>query len=374
MPMLDSPSFVWTVLAFIALLGPLVFFHELGHYLVGRWCGIGAQVFSIGFGREVFGWTDKRGTRWKIGWLPLGGYVQFAGDEDAVSTPHEVTRDEPAGSFAAAALWKRSATVAAGPIANFLLAIVILTGFALAYGTMTTPPVASMVQQGSPADTAGIVPGDRIVSVDGRAMTTFQDIPMAVMHRPGEAMDFVVDRGGRRMTLRFAPTIVRENDSFGNPQERAIIGIRNIPIFEDASLSEAASAGVSQVWGMTRVTAEVLGQLVTGRRSIKDLGGPLKIAQASGQQASLGWVAFINFAAYVSISLGFMNLLPMPMLDGGHLLFNAVEAVRRRPVSVPSQQMAFRFGFAAMLTLMIVVTFNDLSSFGLWQHLADLIG
>ncbi|MEK6542768.1 MAG: RIP metalloprotease RseP [Pseudomonadota bacterium] len=373
--MLDSPSLGWTVLAFIALLGPLVFFHELGHYLVGRWCGIGAQVFSIGFGREIFGWTDKRGTRWKIGWLPLGGYVQFMGDEDAVSTPHEVTRDEPAGSFAAAVLWKRSATVAAGPIANFLLAIVILTGFALAYGKMTTPPVASMVQQGSPADTAGITPGDRIVSVDGRAMTTFQDIPMAVMHRPGEAMDFVVDRGGRQMTLRIAPTIVRENDSFGNPVERAIIGIRPGAIsFEAVGVAQAPIVATTMAWSITRQMAEVIGQLLTGQRSIKDMGGPLKIAQVSGQQASLGIAPFLYFAALISLNLGFVNLLPMPMLDGGHLLFNAVEAVRRRPVSVPSQQMAFRFGFAAMITLMIVVTFNDLSSFGLWQKLAGLIG
>lgn len=375
MPLLESPSLFWTVLAFVALLGPLVFFHELGHYLVGRWCGIGAQIFSIGFGREVLGWTDKRGTRWKVGWLPLGGYVQFVGDDDAVSTPHEVTGNEPIGSFAAATLWKRAATVAAGPVANFLLAIVILAGFALAYGKMTTPPVASAVQSGSPAAHAGIQPGDRIVAVDGRAMTTFQDIPLAVMHRPGEVMDFVVERDGRQMTLRFAPTIIRENDGFGNPQERAIIGIGNgDPQFEPVSIVEAPVVATTMAWGITRQMAEVIGQLLTGRRSIKDLGGPLKIAQASGQQASLGFAPFLFFAALISLNLGFVNLLPMPMLDGGHLLFNAIEAVRRRPVSIASQQMAFRFGFAAMIALMIVVTFNDLSSFGLWQRLADLIG
>lgn len=206
-------------------------------------------------------------------------------------------------------------------------------------------------------------------------MTTFQDIPMAVMHRPGEAMDFVVDRGGRQMTLRIAPTIVRENDSFGNPVERAIIGIRPGAIsFEAVGVAQAPIVATTMAWSITRQMAEVIGQLLTGQRSIKDMGGPLKIAQVSGQQASLGIAPFLYFAALISLNLGFVNLLPMPMLDGGHLLFNAVEAVRRRPVSVPSQQMAFRFGFAAMITLMIVVTFNDLSSFGLWQKLAGLIG
>ncbi|MEQ1724707.1 MAG: RIP metalloprotease RseP [Sphingopyxis sp.] len=373
--MLAEPSLWWTILAFIAVLGPLVFFHELGHYWVARWCGIGAEVFSIGFGREIFGWTDKRGTRWKIGWMPLGGYVQFVGDEDAVSTPHAVDRDEPQGSFAAAALWKRAATVAAGPLANFLLAIAILTGFASVYGQMVTPPVANIVQPRSPAAAAGILPGDRIVSVDGRAMTTYQDIPMAVMHRPGESMDFVVERGGRRMTLRIAPVTISEPDHFGHRQERAIIGIGPGRLdFEPVALFQAPVVATRMAWSITRQMAEVIGQLVTGRRSIKDMGGPLKIAQVSGQQASLGAAAFLYFAALISLNLGFVNLLPMPMLDGGHLLFNAIEAVRRRPVSIASQQMAFRFGFAAMITLMIVVTFNDLSSFGLWARLADLIG
>lgn len=198
---------------------------------------------------------------------------------------------------------------------------------------------------------------------------------MAVMHRPGEVMDFVVERGGRQMTLRFAPVMIRENDHFGNPQERAIIGIPPGAItFEPVGVIEAPIVATTMAWGITRQMAEVIGQLLTGQRSIKDLGGPLKIAQASGQQASLGIAPFLFFAALISLNLGFVNLLPMPMLDGGHLLFNAVEAVRRRPVSITSQQMAFRFGFAAMITLMIVVTFNDLSSFGLWQHLADLIG
>lgn len=375
MPSIDQPSLILTVFAFLAVLGPLVFFHELGHYWVGRLCGIRADTFSIGFGREVAGWTDRRGTRWKVGWMPLGGYVQFAGDGDAVSSPHEVDASEPEGSFAAASLWKRTLTVAAGPAANFLLAIIILAGFAVAYGQMITPAVATVVEPGSPAARAGLVPGDRIVAIDGRAMDTFQDMQLAVMHRPGEMMEFVVNRDGRRLTLNFAPKTVTDTDNFGNELQRAVIGVRATEIeFAPVSIVEAPVVATGMAWGITRQMAEVIGQLLVGQRSVADLGGPLRIAKASGEQASLGAPAFLYFVALISLNLGFVNLLPVPMLDGGHLLFNAAEAVRRRPVSVRAQQLAYQVGFAAMVMLMIVVTFNDLSSFGLWQRLAGLIG
>lgn len=374
--MLSSPSIGLTLLAFLAVLGPLVFLHELGHYLVGRWCGIRADVFSIGFGREIAGWTDKRGTRWKIGWMPLGGYVQFAGDADASSTPQHATTGVEDGTFAAAKLWKRMLTVAAGPIANFIVAIVILSGFAFAYGRMTTPPIAQTVLAGSPAAAAGIQPGDRIVSVNGRVMETFQDVPLVVMHRPaGEQLDFVIERGGQQIAMRFAPKIEVEHDRFGNRVERAIIGIGNQHVeFSPVSIFEAPVVGVQMAWSITRQMGEVIGQLLTGKRSVKDLGGPIKIAKASGEQASLGFAAFLSFAALISLNLGLMNLLPMPMLDGGHLLFQVIEAIRRRPVSIETQQWAFRMGFFAMIALMVVVTFNDLGSFGLWQKLAGLIG
>jgi regulator of sigma E protease len=373
--MLDQPSIPFTLIAFIAVLGPLVFLHELGHYLIGRWCGIKADVFSIGFGREVLGWTDKRGTRWKVGWLPLGGYVQFAGDADGASTPHAPTADEPEGSFAAAALWKRSATVAAGPIANFIVAILILSGFAMAVGEVSTPPVADVVDPNSAAAVAGIRPGDRITSVDGRAVDQFTDIPMAIMHRPGEAMPVTLIRDGRTLTMSITPRLVAETDRFGNRVERAIFGIRATRVeVTPVAWYRAPVVGVEQAWSMTRQMAEVIWQLVTGNRSIKDLGGPLKIAQTSGQQATLGISAFVFFAAMISLNLGFVNLLPLPMLDGGHLVFHAAEAVRRRPVSMEVQAWAFRAGFAAIAVLMIVVTFNDLSSFGLWQRIAGLMG
>ncbi|MCU0729827.1 MAG: M50 family metallopeptidase [Sphingopyxis sp.] len=373
--MLDQPSVLFSVAAFIAVLGPLVFLHELGHYLVGRWCGIRAETFAIGFGREVLGWTDKRGTRWKVGWLPLGGYVQFAGDADGASTPHEVTTAEPEGSFAAAALWKRALTVAAGPAANFLVAIAILAAFALVYGRVDTPPVADRVEAGSAAAAAGILPGDRIVSIDGRAVDSFTDIPMMVMHRPGEAMTVVLRRGQDTQTVTLTPRLVAETDRFGNRIERAVIGIRNgDAVTTPVSVPEAPVVAAGQAWAMTRQMAEVIGQLVTGNRSIKDLGGPVRIAKASGEQASQGWASYAFFVALISLNLGFVNLLPLPMLDGGHLVFYAAEAVRRRPISISAQQWAFRAGFAMIAVLTIVVTFNDLSSLGLWQRLAGLIG
>lgn len=373
--MLESPSPWFTALAFIAVLGPLVFFHELGHYLVGRWSGIRADTFSIGFGKEVLGWTDKRGTRWKVGWLPLGGYVQFAGDEDAVSTPHELSASEPEGSFAAAPLWKRSLTVLAGPLANFLLAIAILAGFALAYGQGTTPPVVGQVQAGSAAAAANLRSGDRVISIDGRPMDKYVDIPMAVMHRTGEPLSFVIERDGTRRTILITPRELVEQDRFGNTVKRGVIGIQSGPQqFEPVSLLEAPVVATQQAWGITRQMAEVIGQLLVGQRSIKDLGGPLMIAKASGEQASLGPQSFVFFVAMISLNLGFVNLLPLPMLDGGHLLFNAIEAIRRRPVSIRTQQWAFRGGFAVLATLMIVVTFNDLGAFGLWERLAGLIG
>ncbi|WP_033075425.1 RIP metalloprotease RseP [Sphingopyxis sp. MWB1] len=377
--MLEAPGLGLTILAFLLVLGPLVFVHEYGHYIVGRWCGVKADTFSIGFGRRILGWTDKRGTEWKIGWLPLGGYVQFAGDRDAVSQPDAGWRDQPAAerahSFPAQPVWKRAAIVAAGPITNFLFAILILAGFAWISGTPTTPPVAGAVMEGSAAEAAGIRPGDRIVAVDGREMKVFTDIPMAVAHRPGESMEVRIERGGATETLRLTPKLVSDADQFGNKFERGVIGIQAGAVeFERASLLEAPVIAMRQTWQIIRQTFEVLGQLLTGNRSVKDLSGPVKIAKVSGEAASLGAASLIFLAALISINLGFINLLPLPMLDGGHLLFYAYEAIRRRPAPPQAQEWAFRFGFVVVVTLMLVVTFNDLASFGLWDRIARLIG
>jgi regulator of sigma E protease len=286
MNMLESPGFLFTVLAFLLVLGPLVFVHEYGHYIVGRWCGVKADAFSIGFGRKIVGWTDKRGTEWKIGWLPLGGYVQFAGDRDAVSQSdaewQALPDAERAHTFPAQPVWKRAAIVAAGPVTNFLFAILILAGFAWISGVPTSPPVAGTVLEGSAAEAAGIRPGDRIVSIDGRAMDNFMDIPMAVAHRPGEAMEVRIERAGARLDVRLTPRLVKEKDRFGNDFERALIGIAPGKIaFERVSLTEAPLVAVRQTGQIVRQTFEVLGQLLTGNRSVKDLSGPLKIAKVA---------------------------------------------------------------------------------------------
>ncbi len=375
--MLESPNIFVTILAFLAALGPLVFIHELGHYLVGRWCGVKADVFSIGFGQEVYGWTDKRGTRWKVGWLPLGGYVQFAGDMNPVSQADPAWKALPEGernqTFQAKKLWQRAAIVFAGPAINFLFAILILSGHAMVFGEIKNLPIVDTVVAGSAAEAAGMQQGDRVISIDGRAMAVFQDIPMAIAHRSNEPLQVRIERGGREETLRIVPRISVEKDRFGNTYERGLIGIApGKPIIEPVSLVQAPAVAVRLTGQIVRQTVEVLGQIISGRRSIKDLGGPLKIAKASGEQVTLGLAAFIFFVALLSINLGFINLLPLPMLDGGHLMFYAVEAVRRKPANAVVQEWAFRAGFALVATLMIVVTFNDLSSFGFWSRIGGL--
>lgn len=377
--MLEQPGILLTLIAFLAVIGPLVTVHELGHYWVARWCGVHSETFSIGFGRKIFGWRDKRGTEWKIGWLPLGGYVQFLGDRDAVSQPDANWQDLPANernrSFPGQPVWKRAAIVIAGPATNFLFAVMVFAAFAMTVGVSSTPPTVGSVAANSAAADAGLRAGDRIVSIDGRSMQTFPDIPMAVAHTLGEPLDLVVERGGERFNLALAPRMLAEKDPFGNETRRAVIGIMSgKPVFETIGPVAALGYAADQTWGIIRQTGEVLGQLLTGQRSVKDVGGPLQIAQQSGQVASLGPDALIFFIAFISINLGFINLLPLPMLDGGHLLFYAYEAARRKPASQAVQEWAFRFGFVAVVTLMIVVTFNDLGRFGLWDGIARLIG
>lgn len=371
---------VWLYfIAFLAVLGPLVFVHEYGHYIVGRWCGVKADAFSIGFGRRVLGWTDKRGTEWKIGWLPLGGYVQFAGDRDAVSQPdadwQALPDAERSHTFPAQPVWKRALIVVAGPLTNFLFAILIFSAFNMIYGIPSTPPVISAVEPKSAADDAGLRVGDRIAAVNGQPMPTFDDIRLAIGPDLGAPANLRIERGGERLIVTLRPRIISESDAFGNKTQRAIIGVLpGPPVLTAAGPVAALDAAAKRTWDMVRLTGKVLGQFLTGQRSIKEMGGPLGIAKQSGEVATLGVGALIAFIAFVSINLGFINLLPLPMLDGGHLLFYAYEAIRRRPAPLQAQEWAFRFGFMALVTLMLVVTFNDLGSFGLWDRIARLIG
>ena len=377
--MIQNPGFLLTVLAFVAVIGPLVFVHELGHYLVGRWCGVKAEAFSIGFGPEIAAWVDKCGTRWRIGALPLGGYVRFKGDMNAASQTDpqwlELPASERAESFPAKPLWQRAAIVAAGPAINFLFAILILATFAFIHGESRTPAVAGQVQPGSAAAAAGIVAGDRIVALNGRTMATFDDLRLYAQIRPGEPVTIIVERHGRQIERQGHIGAVQEGDGFGNKYRIGRLGIApGEPVIEPVSLWRAPVVAIERTGQIVRTMVETLGQILGGGRSVKELGGPLKIAEVSGQAATLGVESFVFFMALISINLGFINLLPIPMLDGGHLLFYGVEAIQRRPVSPRVQDLAYRSGLAVLLAMMVLVTFNDLSSFGLWERLSGLIG
>lgn len=377
--MIETPGFLWTVLFFLLAIGPLIFVHELGHYLVGRWCGVKADVFSIGFGKEVTGWTDKRGTRWKIGWMPLGGYVRFAGDANAASMPDDEWKDLPdferSRTFHAKPLWKRALIVAAGPATNFLVAILIYAGMIAVFGEQRTPAVVGGIQAGSAAATAGFKPGDRILSVNDREVDRFTDIARYVELRPGQAMSFEVQRGSETIRLMATPRIDRMVDRFGNKSTRGLLGLASgKPVLVKVPLSQLPAAALRMTGDLLRAIVDGLGQFVTGKRSLTELSGPLMIAKVSGQAAALGWIDFLSFMAFVSINLGFINLLPIPALDGGHLLFYTIEGILRRPVPPKAQEWAFGTGFVALMSLMLFVTINDLASFGLWQRLSGLIG
>ncbi|WP_242095695.1 RIP metalloprotease RseP [Sphingomonas sp. CROZ-RG-20F-R02-07] len=377
--MIQTPGILLTIVAFVCVIGPLVFVHEMGHYLAGRMFGIKADAFAIGFGREVAGFTDRRGTRWKFGWLPLGGYVKFAGDMNAGSQPSADWLALPAlerqRTFQAKSVWQRAIVVAAGPVVNFIVALLILAGFALAYGDVRMAPVVGAAVAGSPAATAGLMPGDRVIAIGGRPVDTFDDIARYVRIRAGETVAIDLDRRGARLTRSVTVATDHERDRFGNDYRIGRLGIEGPrPVIVPVSVVEAPIVAVRRTGQIVSMMVETLGQVVTGRRSVKELGGPLSIAKVSGEQLSLGVGAFVFLIALVSINLGFINLLPIPMLDGGHLFFYAIEAVRRRPVEPHVQEWAYRGGLAAILALMLLVTFNDLGSFGLWKGLAGLIG
>jgi regulator of sigma E protease len=376
--MLSQPP-VWLILiAFVCALGPLVFVHEFGHYLVARWFGVGAETFSIGFGREITGWTDKRGTRWKVGWLPLGGYVKFIGDEHEASTPGDLSKltpEEMEKSFHHKPVWQRFLIVLAGPISNFILAILIFAVFFASFGAPKTPPVVSQIEPGSAAAMAHIEAGDRILSIGGRETSTFEELRNYIVLRPGEVVTIRLERGQKERSLDVTLGTDVEKDRFGQSYRRGLLGISPVGIvFEPVPPLELIPNATAYVVQLTRTMLDALWQIIIGQRSVKELGGPLKIAQVAGQQATLGPIQFVSLIALLSINLGFINLLPVPVLDGGHLLFYGIEAVRRRPVSPRAQDWAFRGGLAFILALLIFTTVNDLGSFGLWERLGRLIG
>jgi len=374
---LSNPNFLFIVLAFLAMLGPLVFVHELGHYLAGRIFGVKAETFSIGFGREIFGWSDKRGTRWKVGWLPLGGYVKFKGDMNPASTPGKewlaLPAEERNQTFQAKPVWQRFIIVAAGPFINFLFAIFAFMAIFAIIGYPTATATVDGVVQNSAAARAGIAPGDRIVEVNGNEIDTFVDLTAYVRLRPNEPMRIVLEREGSRRTVELTSDETMMRDEFGNEARVGQLGVTGAQALgggagrEYLPVHRLFGAAVDYTWETVQSMVVALTQVVTGKRSVKELGGPLKIAEVSGQQASLGWIDFLWFMTIISINLGFINLLPIPLLDGGHLLFYTIEGVRRKPIKPEAQEWAFRTGLVVLLALMIFITFNDLASFGLFR-------
>ncbi|HVR89482.1 MAG TPA: RIP metalloprotease RseP [Novosphingobium sp.] len=366
--MIQSPSILLTIAAFLLVLGPLVVVHELGHYLVGRWFGVRADVFSVGFGKELWGRTDKRGTRWRIAALPLGGFVQFAGDMNAASMPDTtLSAAELKGTFQAAPLWQRALIVLAGPVTNLLLAVAIFAGFNLIYGKAVVIPQIAAFEAGAPAQAAGLKVGDRILSVEGEAIAGFDDIRERILPFPGRTVTIIAQRGTQMLTFPVKIASRTDRDQFGNEARIGRIGVaagatQIIPV----GPIEAVTLASEQCVGIVRMMVTGIGQIVSGERSIKELGGPIKIAKYSGEQLTLGWPQFVWFVALISINLGFINLLPIPTLDGGHLAFYAAEAVRRKPVGLRSQEWAFRTGLAFVLALMLFVTINDLMSLNLF--------
>lgn len=357
------------VIPFLAVLTVIVFVHEMGHYLVARWNGVAIQTFSIGFGPELIGWDDKQGTRWRISAVPLGGYVRFVGDMNAASVPDakalaDVDPELAPKLFANKNVWQRIAVVVAGPIANVILTFVILYGLLLGYGRYTIPPVIGEVVVASVAEAAGLEAGDVVVSVDGYAVHGFDDFQRFIATAPQRPVSIVIERGGTDQTIELTPEAVEVQDRFGNNQRIGRIGVSRNVDQADVSLYrpgpiEAIGMTVEEIRFIVQRTGAFLGDFFVGRGDVEQLGGPVKVAKVSGEVATLGIVALINLTALLSLNIGIFNLLPVPMLDGGHLLYYLVEAVRGRPLSMKVQEIGFRFGFALVLALMVFTLFND---------------
>lgn len=365
--MFESPPFWMYVIGFLLLLGPLVTLHELGHLLVGRLFGVRAESFSVGFGKELLGFTDRQGTRWKLSALPLGGYVQFKGDMNPASVPDPHAPVEE-GSFQSAALWKRALIVAAGPVTNILVALAIFFAFNLAFGKpLPVEPdevgtVAAFTED-SRAKAAGFRVGDRIVAIDGVDMASWREIQQTIMLRPNHRFVITVLRDGDRRDLPVTTASQQLTDNFGNTQTVGLIGIRTLETeerFAPLSVGEAAAMAVQQSVDTGRMMITGIAQIIRGDRSFSEMGGPLKIAKFSGEQMSLGPLNFISLAALISLNLAFINFLPIPALDGGHLMFYLAEAIRRKPVGPRATEWAYRTGIALVLMLMVVVTVNDI--------------
>ena len=370
-PLLHGGLFhlLWVVFWFLIVLTVLVFVHELGHYLIARRNGVRIEIFSIGFGPELFGWHDRAGTRWKFSAIPLGGYVKMFGDADpssglALASLSQLSPAEREISFHGKRLGQRAAIVAGGPVANFVFAIVVLALLFMTYGQPFTPAEVGQVQPNSAAEQAGVKPGDKIVSIDDRPIERFEDVQQLVRLNPGVAMSIVVQRAGQPVTLTVTPARVQQTDRFGDRHEIGLLGIGRSGVeYVRRDPLTAFGRAVSETWNLSVATLEAMWQIIIGTRASDELGGPLRIAQMSGEVAQSGAVPLLWFMAVLSINLGLINLFPVPVLDGGHLLFYAAEAIRGKPLGQRAQEYGFRIGLAMVLTLMVFATWNDIVHF-----------
>ncbi|GAB4072435.1 RIP metalloprotease RseP [Ancylobacter sonchi] len=358
------------LIPFLFVLTIVVFFHELGHFWVARRAGVKVVAFSIGFGPEIVGFNDRHGTRWKLSAIPLGGYVKFLGDDNAASAPDRdglshMTEAEKKVSFFHKSVGARAAIVAAGPIANFILAIVIFAGLFMTVGRQVTTPRVDAIQAGSAAEKAGFQPHDLILSIDGAPIESFGDMQRIVSASADVPLAVEIDRGGEHRTLTATPDRREITDTFGNVHRIGVLGISRSTGAGEVTTQrfgpvEAVSLAGKEVWFIVDRTFSYLGGVITGRESADQLGGPIRIAQVSGQVATFGIGALLQLAAVLSVSIGLLNLFPVPLLDGGHLLFYAIEALRGRPLSDRAQEVGFRIGLALVLMLMLFATWNDI--------------
>jgi len=357
------------ILPFLLVLGVVVFVHESGHFWVGRLFGTRIETFSIGFGRSLAGWTDRHGTQWKVGWLPLGGYVKFWGDEDATSLPNaerlaRIAADpDSAASFHFKPLWQRALIVAAGPFTNFVFAVIVFATVYMTAGVSKIPPVVSTVLENSAASDAGLMPGDRIVAIDGKPIDDFFAIARAMMSSDGYPVTVAFDRDGVTKEVVVTPRREEVTDRFGNKFNTYRLGVGRLgdetAVFSRLDPVSAVTAGAAEVYFIVERTFSFIGGLIAGREDARQLSGPVGIAKTSGEVATLGWLALIQLMAVLSVSVGLINLFPIPMLDGGHLLYYGIEAVRRRPLGDQAQEYGLRIGLALVLSLMLFATWND---------------
>jgi regulator of sigma E protease len=362
----------WTPLglpAFLFVITTVVFFHELGHFLMARRFGVKVDTFSVGFGKEIFGWTDRLGTRWKVSWLPIGGYVKFAGDANAASQPdaaaaEKMSAEEREGALLFKPLYQRALVAAGGPLANFILAIAILTGLTYFAGHTVIAPLIGQVTKGSAAEAAGIKPGDRVTRIDDTAITDFQQLPEIISVNGGVPLAIGIHRGNQDITLRVTPRLTKIQDMLGNNTSQMVIGVRPDPkapvTRQHFGVVGAFAAGCSQTWSIFKNTLLGIGQMIAGHASPDQLRGPVGIANMTRQVADFGFLALLNLAAILSVSIGLANLFPIPLLDGGHLLYYACEAVLGRPLGARAQDVGFRLGLVVVLGLMLLTTWNDL--------------